>query len=145
MLRNPNKDFSLKLRFPSSATGLAPCYVIKAQCAACLVEAHLNTVQRKCVFLGFVILRSFHLLKKCTVFIDMDRKGMFWQSYCSSWKWTRMIIPIIGFPIQNFCVYNIKFCPRRFDSVDKDKIEYVHLPPPSEIDWIQKAEEFWVN
>ncbi|KAG8266057.1 hypothetical protein J6590_079976 [Homalodisca vitripennis] len=55
------------------------------------------------------------------------------------------IIPIIGFPIQNFCVYNIKFCPRRFDSVVKDKIEHVHLPPPSEIDWKQKAEEFWVN
>ncbi|KAG8288640.1 Anoctamin-8 [Homalodisca vitripennis] len=49
---------SVKLRFPSSATGLAPCYVIKAQCATSLVEAHLNTAQRKCVFLGFVILRS---------------------------------------------------------------------------------------
>ncbi|KAG8256580.1 hypothetical protein J6590_065292 [Homalodisca vitripennis] len=74
-----------QLRFPSSATGLAACYVIKAKCAACFVEAHLNTAQRKSVFLGFVILRSvtrnlnsllvqFHLLKKCTVFIDMDRR-----------------------------------------------------------------------
>ncbi|KAG8268919.1 hypothetical protein J6590_014492 [Homalodisca vitripennis] len=75
----------LKLRFPSSAIGLAACYVIKAKCAACLVEAHLNTALRKSVFLGFVILRSvtrdltlpsssFILKKKCTVFIDMDRK-----------------------------------------------------------------------
>ncbi|KAG8277258.1 hypothetical protein J6590_047132 [Homalodisca vitripennis] len=30
-------------------------------------------------------------------------------------------------------------------TVVKDKIEHVHLPPPSEIDWKQKAEEFWVN
>ncbi|KAG8329361.1 hypothetical protein J6590_088269 [Homalodisca vitripennis] len=81
----PTLTQGFKLRFPSSATGLAPCYVIKAKCAAWLVEAHLNTAQRKCVFLGFVILRSvtsdlnsllvqFHILKKCSVFIDMDRK-----------------------------------------------------------------------
>ncbi|KAG8335126.1 hypothetical protein J6590_076071 [Homalodisca vitripennis] len=102
-------DLHLKLRFPSSATGLAPCYVIKAKCAACLVEAHLNTAQRKSVFLGCHFTQRFWLRENHTV----------------------------PSTISNFVPDVL--------TVVKDIIEHVHLPPPSEIDWKQKAEEFWVN
>ncbi|KAG8286376.1 hypothetical protein J6590_061596 [Homalodisca vitripennis] len=140
----------LKLRFPSSATGLAPCYVIKAKCAACLVEVHLNTAQRNCVFLGFVILRSvtrnvnsllvqFHLLKKCTVFIDMNRKR-------------NVLGKLLLFADEDVDIdYRISASTiSNFDpdvlTVVKDKIEHVHLPPQSpDIDWKQKAEEFWLH
>ncbi|KAG8252188.1 hypothetical protein J6590_064219 [Homalodisca vitripennis] len=80
-LREPHQV--LKLRFPSSATGLAACHVIKAKCAACLVEAYLNTAQRKCVFLGFVILRSVTRDLNCRLhnwirddFIERNLKGL---------------------------------------------------------------------
>ncbi|KAG8334853.1 hypothetical protein J6590_081443 [Homalodisca vitripennis] len=119
-----------------------------------LVEAHLNTAQRKCVFLGFVILRSvtrdlnsllvqFHILKKCSVFIDMDRKRNVLAKlllFADEEMDEDVDIAATGESYRSLAFqYRISastisnFVPDVL-TVVKDKIEHVHLPPPSEID-----------